>query len=57
MTHTNVILQFLENGMCKNIHARIQKLQREHEEEVLYTQDGHRIPLDNILSINGLNWG
>ena len=57
MTHTNVILQFLENGMCKNIHARIQKLQREHEQEVLYTQEGHRIPLDNILSINGLNWG
>ncbi|MFN5620631.1 MAG: hypothetical protein ACK478_04960 [Flavobacteriales bacterium] len=56
MTHTNVILQFLENGMCKNIQARILKLQREQEQEVLYTQDGLRIPLDNILSINGLSW-
>jgi hypothetical protein len=56
MTHTNVILQFLDNGICKKIQARIIKLQREHEQEVLYTQDGLRIPLDNILSINGLGW-
>lgn len=56
MTHTNVILQFLDNGICKKIQARIIKLQREQEQEVLYTQDGLRIPLDNILSINGLSW-
>ena len=56
MTHTNVILQFLDNGICKKIQAPISKLQREQEQEVLYTQDGLRIPLDNILSINGLSW-
>jgi hypothetical protein len=56
MAHTNVILQFLDNGISRQIQSRIIKLQREQQEEVLYTNDGHRIPLSDLLSINGLSW-
>jgi len=56
MAHNNVILRFFENGMVLEIQSRISKLQRENNTEVLYTQDGTRIPLDNLLSINGLAW-
>lgn len=56
MAHNHVILQFLDNGICRQIRARIIKLQREQEQEVLYTQEGHRIPLINLLSINDLEW-
>ena len=56
MANKNVILRFLENGMILEIQSRIAKLQRENNTEVLYTQEGTRIPLDNLLSINGLAW-
>jgi len=56
MAHNNVILRFFENGMICEIQSRISKLQRENNTEVLYTQEGTRIPLDNLLSINGLAW-
>jgi hypothetical protein len=56
MAHTHVILQFLENGICRQIQSRIVKLQREQHEEVLYTHDGIRIPLNDLLSINGQSW-
>jgi hypothetical protein len=56
MAHNNVILRFLDNGMTYEIQSRISRLQRENNTEVLYTQEGTRIPLDNLLSINGLAW-
>ncbi|MFM7727253.1 MAG: hypothetical protein ACKO7B_11160 [Flavobacteriales bacterium] len=56
MTHNNVILTFLENGIVREIQSRIEKLQRENNTEVLYTGEGTRIPLENLLSINGLAW-
>jgi hypothetical protein len=56
MANKNVILRFFENGMILEIQSRIEKLQRENNTEVLYTQEGTRIPLDNLLSINGLAW-
>jgi hypothetical protein len=56
MAHNNVILRFLDNGMTHEIQSRISRLQRENNTEVLYTQEGTRIPLDNLLSINGLAW-
>jgi hypothetical protein len=56
MANSNVILRFFENGMVLEIQSRIAKLQRENNTEVLYTQEGTRIPLDNLLSINGLAW-
>lgn len=57
MAHNSVILRFFENGMVREIQSRITKLQRENNTEVLYTLEGTRIPLDNLLSINGLAWG
>lgn len=56
MAHTHVILKFLDNGISRQIQSRIIKLQREQQEEVLYTHDGLRIPLNDLLSINGLSW-
>ena len=56
MAHNNVILRFQDNGIIQELHSRISKLQRENNTEVLYTLDGIRIPLDNLLSINGLAW-
>jgi hypothetical protein len=56
MAHNNVILRFLDNGMTHEIQSRISRLQRENNTEVLYTQEGTRIPLDNLLSINGMAW-
>lgn len=56
MAHNNVILRFFDNGMIHEIQSRIARLQREDNTEVLYTQEGKRIPLDNLLSINGLAW-
>jgi serine protease Do len=46
MAHNNVILRFLDNGMTHEIQSRISRLQRENNTEVLYTQEGTRIPLD-----------
>jgi hypothetical protein len=56
MAHNNVILRFFDNGMIHEIQSRVARLQRENNTEVLYTQEGTRIPLDNLLSINGLVW-
>jgi hypothetical protein len=56
MAHNNVLLRFFDNGMIHEIQSRIARLQREENTEVLYTQDGKRIPLDNLLSINGVAW-
>ncbi len=56
MTHNNVILKFLDNGIVCEIQSRITKLQRENNREILYTLEGTRIPLENLLSIDGLAW-
>jgi len=56
MAHNNVIIRFFENGVIQEMQSRISKLQRENNTEVLYTQEGTRIPLDDLLSINGLSW-
>jgi hypothetical protein len=56
MAHNNVIIRFFENGVIQEMQSRISKLQRENNTEVLYTHEGTRIPLDDLLSINGLSW-
>jgi hypothetical protein len=56
MAHNNVIIRFFENGVIQEMQSRIAKLQRENNTEVLYTHEGIRIPLDDLLSINGLSW-
>lgn len=56
MAHNNVIIRFFENGVIQEMQSRISKLQRENNTEVLYTQEGTRILLEDLLSINGLSW-
>jgi hypothetical protein len=56
MSANHSTLRFLENGMLQEICARIHSLKKERDSEVLYTMDGHRIPLDNLVSINGRSW-
>jgi hypothetical protein len=56
MANQNVILRFFENGTIREFHSCISRLSRENDAEFLYTGDGLRIPLDNLLSINGRSW-
>jgi hypothetical protein len=56
MANKNVILRFFENGTIHEFHSRITRLSRENNAEYLYTGEGLRIPLDNLLSINGRSW-
>jgi hypothetical protein len=56
MANNNVILRFFENGTIREFQSRIAHLSRENNSEFLYTGDGLRIPLDNLLSINGRSW-
>jgi hypothetical protein len=56
MANKNVILRFFENGSIREFQSHIARLSRENNSEFLYTDDGLRIPLDNLLSINGRSW-
>ncbi len=56
MDNKNVILRFFENGTIHEFHSQITRLSRENNAEYLYTGEGLRIPLDNLLSINGRSW-
>jgi len=55
MTNPNVF-QFMENGVIHQLKAGIEKLKKEGSSEVLYTTCGQRIPLDNLVSMNGVSW-
>jgi hypothetical protein len=56
MANNNVLLRFFENGCIFEFHSRIVRLSKENNAEYLYTGNGLRIPLDNLLSINGKSW-
>jgi|APEBP8051073220_1049391.scaffolds.fasta_scaffold15653_1 hypothetical protein len=55
MTNLNV-LQFVENGVTRQVKSGIQKLKKEGLNEVLYTTCGERILLDSLISMNGVTW-
>ncbi len=55
MTTSNVF-RFTEDGVIHQVKAGIAKLKKEGSKEVLYTTNGHRILLENLISINGLSW-
>jgi len=56
MANNNVLLRFFENGSILEFQSRIVRLSKENNAEFLYTGEGLRIPLDNLLSINGRSW-
>ncbi len=56
MTQTPTIIRFNENGIIHEVFSRVQSLRKEQSIEILYTTDGHRIQLDNIISLGSVNW-
>lgn len=56
MANNNVLLRFFENGSILEFQSRIIRLSKENNAEFLYTGEGLRIPLENLLSINGRSW-
>jgi len=46
----------MENGALAEIVARVATLRKEQNEEIMYTLEGHRIPLKDLVSLNGLSW-
>jgi hypothetical protein len=56
MTNQSPILRFIDNGIIREICSPISGLKKEGASEVLYTGDGHRIMLDDLLSMNGMSW-
>jgi hypothetical protein len=48
------VIRFSESGMVKEIKTFISCLRRENGSEVVYTQEGHRIMVNDILSVNGV---
>jgi hypothetical protein len=53
---TNTQISFMEDGMMRVINDKVKLLRKEGNSEVLYTWDGFRIPLDNLISMNGVSW-
>jgi hypothetical protein len=52
----NALIHFSNNGLMQVIECRIKTLKKEGDMEVLYTNEGHRIPLENLISMNGVSW-
>ncbi len=55
MTTSNEF-RFVENGVIHQVKTGIAKLKKEGSNEVLYTTNGHRILLKNLISMNGVGW-
>jgi hypothetical protein len=55
MQKTNII-HYLENGMTRMISTGMFSLKKEQNGEVLYTSDGNKIPLSDLISLNGFTW-
>lgn len=56
MKNTFKIIRYLENHVIQEIHPGHIELKKEKSEEVLYTSCGLRIPLESLLSMNGIAW-
>lgn len=56
MFQKNAIFLFLENGIPREITCAISQLKKENDGEILYTQNGFRIPLENLISVNGMSF-
>lgn len=46
----------MDGGIIREISSSVNKLKKEANAEVLYTSDGHRILLEDLVSMNGVRW-
>ncbi len=56
MTHTSSILKFTEGGILQEVCARIAQLKKVNSREVLFTDCGKTIDLNDLHSIDGVCW-
>jgi len=54
--NTQSAIKFYENGMLKEIWAAVQILKKEKDQEILYTNCGLKINLEQLESINGIRF-
>ncbi len=53
---TNTQISYMEDGLMRVISSKVKFLKKEGNSEILYTSDGLRIPLENLVSMNGVSW-
>lgn len=51
-----VRIQFLNDGQMHEVITKIVDLRKEKQEEIIYTECNQRIPLQRLISINGLSF-
>ncbi len=51
-----VRIQFLNEGQMHEVITKIVDLKKEKQEEIIYTECNQRIPLQRLISINGLSF-
>jgi hypothetical protein len=56
MTHTSAVLKFSEGGIIQEVCARIAQLKKVNSREVLFTDCGKTIDLNDLLSVDGVSW-
>ena len=52
----STILRFNDNGILREIFSSAIRLKKENSTEFLYTAQGVRIALDDLVSLNGVSW-
>jgi hypothetical protein len=53
---TNTQISYIQDGVMRSIQSKVKFLKKEGDAEILYTAEGIRIPLDNLISMNGVSW-
>jgi hypothetical protein len=56
MFNRQTIIQISEGGLVKEFIAAIQFLKKEQGTEIMYTSDGQRIHMDDVISVNGVRF-
>lgn len=51
-----VKIQFLHEGQMQELNTKIVDLKKEKHEEIMYTECNQRIPIQRLISINGLSF-
>ncbi len=51
-----VKIQFLHEGQMQELITKIVDLRKEKHEEIMYTECNQRIPVQRLISINGLSF-
>lgn len=52
----NNIIHYFENGIARMVTTTIISLKKEMNSEILCTSEGNRIPLSDLISLNGHTW-